>query len=544
MMQIKEQNSIRKTWTSGKVKIGLLYPNTYRVAMTSLGVQLLYFLFNDWENIICERIFKPLNQNIEPYSLENQKKLSDFDIIAISCQFEHDYIQAIDLLIRSGIDPDVRKRKEEDPLIICGGPSITANPFPVLFLADALFLGDIEPISERMIEAFLQHTKHERIDALASISGVISFGDHYNEKGEWIGEHKQSVKLEDLSSGFYPIKQIIPEGVKGTKNEPIFGKAFYLETDRGCSERCMFCFVGHCRFPRAARSLDSLIEIVDKASEVNEFDKIVLYGSAIAQSDSLEDLVEYIISKDYEISCSSIRSDYLTEGVLKALKKGKQRTLALAPETGYEALRKALNKHMTDESIFSSLRLAWEMGFRQLKLYMIYGFPLEPPQTKEITENFISEIRKKYFLTGRISISMNQFITKAQTPLQFAPMITVKESKDVQKWYKKHLYQIKNVQLSLYSPEWSIIQRILSLRGQNYFSIIRTIAETGNTIGNWKKILKMYNGDLDQEALWTYSTSDSLPWDKITLEPQKKMLISAFKRYNQFANSEKCIKHN
>jgi len=139
---------------------------------------------------------------------------------------------------------------------------------------------------------------------------------------------------------------------------------------------------------------------------------------------------------------------------------------------------------------------------------------------------------------------MNQFITKAQTPLQFAPMITVKESKDVQKWYKKHLYQIKNVQLSLYSSEWSIIQRILSLRGQDYFSIIRTIAETGNTIGNWKKILKIYDSDLDQEALWTYSTSDSLPWDKITLEPQKKALISAFKRYNQFVNSEKSIKHS
>ncbi|MCK5347622.1 MAG: radical SAM protein, partial [Candidatus Heimdallarchaeota archaeon] len=108
-MQIKEQNAIKRNWTSEKIKVGLVYPNTYRVAMTSLGVQLLYFLFNSWENFICERIFKPLDRRIAPYSLENQKQLKDFDILAISCQFEHDYLQAIELLLRGGIDPDSRK---------------------------------------------------------------------------------------------------------------------------------------------------------------------------------------------------------------------------------------------------------------------------------------------------------------------------------------------------------------------------------------------------------------------------------------------------
>ena len=533
MMQIKEQNAIRKVWGPDKVKIGLLYPNTYRVAMTSLGVQLLYFLFNSWDNFICERIFKPLNPKIPPYSLENQKSLTEFDIIAISCQFEHDYIQAMELLLKAGINPDIRKRKEEDPLIICGGPSVTANPFPVIYMADAFFLGDIEPISEEMMIAFQNQTKDEILDSLASIQGVIAYNRHYNDNCVWIGETKDNVKLENISDSFYPIRQIIPEGVEGTKNEPIFGKSFYLETDRGCSERCMFCFVGHCRFPRKARSLDSLINIIDKASEVNEFNKVVLYGSAIAQSDNLEELIEYIVSKNYEVSCSSIRSDYLTEGLLKALRKGKQRTLALAPETGSEQLRLALNKKMTDKSIFESLKLAWEVGFRQLKLYMIYGFPCEPLETKELTAEFLSLIRQHHFTTGKINISMNQFITKAQTPLQFSSMITVKESKDFQKWYRTHLYQIKNIQLSLYSPEWAIIQRILSLRGHEYYPIIRKISEVGNTIGNWKQVLKQNGSNLDMESTWNYSIEDKLPWDNIVMDFQKRGLIVAFQRYNK-----------
>ena len=530
-MQIKELNAIKKNWTHEKIKIGLIYPNTYRVAMTSLGVQLLYFLFNENENLICERIFKPLDPKIAPYSLESQKSLRDFDILAISCQFEHDYIQAIDLLLRGGINPDVRLRKETDPLIILGGPSITANPFPVLFVGDVFFLGDIEPISKEFISALIYPSKREKVESLLSVPGIIAYNHHFSDEGNWIGDKVSSVKLKDISNSFYPIKQIIPEGVKGTKNEPIFGKAYYLETDRGCSERCKFCFVGHCRFPRTSRSLESLINIINQAEEVNNFEKIVLYGSAIAQSGILDELIEYIVSKGYEVSCSSFRADYLSEKLLNALSKGKQRTLSLAPETGDEALRMALNKRMDNNSIFSALKLAWDAGFRQVKLYMIYGFPCEGDRIKEETKDFLSVIRRDHFPTGRISISMNQFITKAHTPFQFASMIGVKESKEDQKWYKSNLYQIKNIDLSLYAPEWSIIQRILSLQNHTYFPVIYQISRGKNTVGSWKLALKKIDSDLEKEAKWKYELEDTLPWDNIVHTLDKRTLISSYTKY-------------
>ena len=110
-MLIKEQNAIKKEWYPEIIKIGLIYPNTYRVAMTSLGVQLLYFLFNEHDSFLCERVFKPLDSKIPPYSLESQKKISDFDILAISCQFEHDYLAAIELLHRGGMQMLGREMK-------------------------------------------------------------------------------------------------------------------------------------------------------------------------------------------------------------------------------------------------------------------------------------------------------------------------------------------------------------------------------------------------------------------------------------------------
>jgi len=532
-MLIKEQNVIKKDWYSEKIKVGLIYPNTYRVAMTSLGVQLLYFLFNNWDNFICERIFKPLDSRTLPYSLENQKILSDFDVLAISCQFEHDYLETINLLKRGGIHPDARLRKESDPLVIIGGPSPTANPFPILFLSDIFFLGDIEPIADNLRNALEADTKQEKIENLADIPGTMGLGIHYNAKGEWIGDTVKSVKIKNLSDYFYPIKQIIPENVKGTRNEPIFGKAYYLETDRGCSERCLFCFIGHCKFPRAARDLDALIQIIDQAEEVNNFEKVVIYGSAVAQSGVLDSLIEYIASKGYEVSCSSFRADYLTEDLLSALQKGRQRTLAIAPETGHETLRFALNKKMSNEEIFSSIKLAWEKGFRQLKLYMIYGFPCEKEETKEETSKFIQQIRKEYFPTGKISISMNQFITKANTPFQYSEMIEIKKSKEEQKWYRKNIYQSKNINLSLYDPNWSIVQRILSIRGQEYFPIIQEIGLIGNTIGNWKKILKNEGKIFANEATWKYLPQDNLPWDNINHVLKKKILISAYEKYSE-----------
>ncbi len=532
-MLIKEQNAIRKKWTNDKVTIALMYPNTYRTAMTSLGVQLLYFLFNGWDNFICERVFKPLDPNIPPYSLENSKTLKDFDIIAISCQFEFDYVEAMSLLTRAGINPDVRKRTKNDPLIIVGGPSATVNPFPVLFMPDIFFLGDFEPVADRFREALSQDTKNKRIEELLNIEGVIGINNNYDEKANWIGGKVTAVKIKDFSKAFYPIRQIIPENVSGTKNQPIFGKAFYLETDRGCNQRCNFCLVGHNRFPRTGRTLKQLMDIIDKAVEYNNFDKVVIYGSAVAQSGFMDKLLEYITSKDLKVSCSSFRADYITEDILKNLQKGGQKTLTLAPETGDEKLRLDLHKRMYDSEINDAVKIAWDMGFRNLKFYMIYGFPCEHEESTKKIVDFTKKIRQNYFPTGRISISANQFISKANTPLQFAPMISIKESNYIKKVLKKELFQIKNTTISFYQPEWAAIQKILSLGTADHFPLVLEIANKKNTIGNWKRAIKRLGSSFDIELAKHYKIDEQLPWDNIKHNLSKLTIISAFKKYTE-----------
>jgi len=538
-MLVREQNSIRKSWKSNKITIGLIYPNTYRVASTSLGVQLLYFLFNSWEDFICERIFKPINPRITPYSLESQKPLREFDILAISCQFEFDYIQSIELLLKAGINPDVRMRTEDDPLVLLGGPASTANPFPVLFFPDCFFLGDLETVSDELKSALEETSKNKKLEALSLVQGIMAYNYHYTQKGDWIGNRISIPKVKSFSDTFYPLKQIIPENVKGTKNEPILGKAYYLETSRGCSQRCNFCFVGNCRFPRTDRTFNELIKIVDQACELNDFDKFVIYASSMGENQRIGELIEYIIAKGYEVSLPSLRADFLTEDLLRSLKSGKQKTLTLAPETGSEELRFAINKRMSNNQFFTTINNAWKVGFRKLKLYMIYGFPCEGEETDKENIEFLRKIRKDYFPKGRISVSLNQMVTKSQTPFQFAPMMDIKSSKAVQKWYRHNIYKMKNIILSTSAPEWGVIQRILSLRDQRYFDTIIKIAKNRNTIGNWKKILKEKNKSLEDEVQWYYNINDPLPWDPLHSVLEKKALIQAYKKYTKIQNCAK-----
>ncbi len=101
----KERGTVRKPW-GGKISVCLIYPNRYYVGMSNLGFQTVYRCFNAEDNFVCERAFLPDPEDIQEYqgsqtplfSLESQKPLSDFDMLAFSISFENDYPNLLTLL--------------------------------------------------------------------------------------------------------------------------------------------------------------------------------------------------------------------------------------------------------------------------------------------------------------------------------------------------------------------------------------------------------------------------------------------------------------
>src|ERR1051326_4282455 len=174
----REQGTTSKDW-GGRVPIALCYPNSYAVGMCNLGFQSVYSLFNSARDFVCERVFaepvligsrsagrgdwtgddryaieQRLRATGEPLSVESQRPLGDFSVVAFSLSFEPDYFNVGDMLRRAGIAALSMDRTDTDPIVIAGGPAVSGNPEPVAPMLDAVIIGEVEPIIEGLQEVF------------------------------------------------------------------------------------------------------------------------------------------------------------------------------------------------------------------------------------------------------------------------------------------------------------------------------------------------------------------------------------------------------
>src|SRR4026208_2543730 len=102
----------------------LAFPTTSYVGMSSLGFQTVYRLFNDLDDVVCERVFLPPKQELQAQlqsgtpllTLESQSPVSQFDVLAFSVSFEWDYTNVVTMLRLAGLPPRALARTSRDPL--------------------------------------------------------------------------------------------------------------------------------------------------------------------------------------------------------------------------------------------------------------------------------------------------------------------------------------------------------------------------------------------------------------------------------------------
>src|SRR6478736_6912945 len=101
----REVGYIRKPH-GGRLRVALAFPNTYFVGMSNLGFQTVYRLFNEMEDVVCERVFLPPRQELQDQraaglkllTIESQTPVKEFDVFALSVSFEWDYPNVLTLL--------------------------------------------------------------------------------------------------------------------------------------------------------------------------------------------------------------------------------------------------------------------------------------------------------------------------------------------------------------------------------------------------------------------------------------------------------------
>lgn len=536
-------------------KVAIVYPNTYFVGMSNLGLHIIYEEINLHPASVCERIFLPEKKELDAYdktktplmSVETQRPMHQFDVVAFDVTFEMDYFH-IPLMLRHGRVPMMSvDRTDFDPIVIAGGPCATFNPEPFADFIDAFIIGEGEGIVTAVLERIRTgreqgERREETIAALAQIEGVYVpalYRPLYDDNERFIGYDIAAGAPKIIRRHFEPLMSG-GETVIAT-NFTEFGAMYIIEVARGCGRHCRFCMAGYCfRVPRV-RSLNVLKEGVDRAEKLGK--KVGLMGAAISDYPEVDELVTYIRSKDMRYSCASLRADSLTQAVVDGLADSGQKTITIAPETGSERLRRVINKGISEENLRTAAQLSAKSGIQHMRLYIMIGLPTETDEDidaiiglAERTQAHMAEVGCK----GRLTLSINPFIPKPFTPFQWMAMDHQKSVEKKLQYIKKSLQKNRRIEVLVESPKEAYIQGVLA-RGDRRLGKVLAACSLDRGSKSFKSEMKKAGLDMDYCNYRERNFDDYLPWSHLDMGLNDGYLEQEWQRAVDEAYTPPCI---
>ncbi len=537
----REQGTVRKDW-GGRVPIALCYPNSYAVGMCNLGFQSVYSLFNAQKEFVCERAFAEpvligsrsagredwttgderyrIEQRIsalgEPLTVESQRPLSDFAVVALSLSFELDYFNVGDLLRRAGIAPLAHERTETDPIVIAGGPAVSGNPEPVAPMLDAVVIGEVEPVIDALKDVFLGGgTRAEQIDRLARLPGVyvpaqyeIGYAasgtiDHVKTQADDLALPVQRLNARNVNE-FQTMSAVLSPDIE-------LGDMFLLEMTRGCARGCRFCLAGYTSLPVRHRAVEHLIEGVKHGLQFRK--RVGLISAATSDHPQLEQLLERMLQAGAEVSLSSLRIDRISPFLVEALVKSGTNTITLAPEAGSQRMRDVINKRLTHEQIVHAAELAGRGGIPKAKLYFIVGLPGETDDDVRELAALSSEVldrMREHNRGARVAVNLSPHVPKAQTAFQWEAIAPVAVAEARIKLVQRALGP-KGIEVRFEAPAAQRVQAILA-RGDRRLAAV--LLET-HRLQQFEPLMREHG--LDPELyLGAMDPNGIMPWSIVS----------------------------
>ncbi len=494
----REQGAIIKDW-GGRIPIALIYPNSYYVGMSNLGIHTIYSLLNAYGGVVCERAFWGRDDiRQQTLSLESQRPLSDFAVLAFSITYEVDYLNVVQILKASGVPLYAADRDKRHPVVIVGGPCITANPMPLAPFFDCLCIGEAEPILPALLSVLFEGIsgrRDELLKALASLPGIY-VPQRYSGAPvvrQWANN------LDD-----FPTTSTI------LTRDTELGDLYLIEVERGCNWGCRFCLVSNVFSPVRFRFRDKLIEQARLGLKYRQ--RLGLVGPVVSDYPQLEELLISLRQMGAGFSLSSLRVRPLSQALLTEIVEGGAQTIALAPEAGSQRLRQLIRKGISEDDVLAAVSKVAELKIKQLKLYFMVGLPSETDE--DIEEIITLTLRCKGILDRRqsgcrISLSIAPFVPKAGTPFQWLPMAQPSTLNRRLSLLKRGLLP-KGIKLKCESPAWSQVQAVLARGDAKLAGVLANVE--GVSLAGWRQAVKKSRLDVDFYAHQRWDTSQKLPW--------------------------------
>ncbi|MBU8912223.1 MAG: B12-binding domain-containing radical SAM protein [Desulfobacterales bacterium] len=535
--KVVEQGAIIKK-NKGLIKTALVYPNTYKAGMSSLGFQTVYKIANQIDNVACERVFcldpkkknQHLKSDLQVKSLETGLSLDQFDIILFSISFENDFTHLAQLLGEAGIPLRSSDRNHIHPLVVAGGVACFLNPEPIAPFMDCFLLGEAECLMENFFSAVSK--KNDRKSFLQTLEKKIP-GAYVPSLH--IDKNPFKIKVQYLEN-----LDAVTTSTCILTSGTAFKDTFLIETLKGCPHGCRFCSAGFIYRPPRIYPARNIYGAMDKA--FGRTDKIGLVSSAIADHPEITNICNYGLKHNFKLSFSSIRADKLTDEFICALSNSKVKTATIAPEAGSARMRNIINKRIKETDILSATRRLVNAGIINLRLYFMIGLPFEQTcdvhaivdLTKKIKENFL-EVSKKKKKIGTITLSVNPFIPKPGTPFQWAAMEDETILKQRVKIIKQGLKKIANVKLNFESLRKAKIHALLSRGDQKTADIIESALKDG-----WVPAMRNNKEYCHSIIYQKKPVNTPLPWDFLDNRVKKNFLAKEFIKAEQEKKSAPC----
>lgn len=562
-----EVNAVVKDKENVSVRVAMCFPDVYEIGMSHLGIQILYDMFNQFEDVWCERVYSPWvdldkimrEENIPLFALESQEPVKDMDFLAITLQYEMCYTNILQILDLSHIPLHAKDRSWEHPIVIGGGPC-AYNPEPIAEFFDIFYIGEGETRYRELLDLYKECKKNGAsrtgfLEKAAKLPGMyvpMFYQVEYKEDGTVLSMEPMQEGIPrtilkevemDVSNTFYPEKPVVPF-IKVTQDRVV------LEIQRGCIRGCRFCQAGQIYRPVRERSLDMLKEYAVKMLESTGQEEISLSSLSSSDYSKLPELIDFLIQecsgKKINISLPSLRIDAFSLDVMSKVQDVKKSSLTFAPEAGSQRLRNVINKGLTKEDILKGAALAFEGGWTRVKLYFMLGLPTETEEdirgigelSNQIAAVFYETVPKEKRVNGKVQIvaSTSFFIPKPFTPFQWAAMCTKEEF--LEKAYitrasiKEQLNQ-KSIKYNWHEADISVLEGVFARGDRKIAKVIEQAYRKGCIFDAWSEYFK---NDIWMEAfeecgidIAFYTTrkrgmDEIFPWDFIDCGVSKDFL--------------------